>query len=74
MTKKDYELIAESLRCAGPSTVLPVDIDPSDVYIYRKGRGHAWRNTCLTMADRLALANPLFSRKKFLELCGVDER
>ena len=72
MTKKDYELIAEGLRLAMPGPTVPTSLDQFDIQAYRKGRGDAWRNTCKTVADRLALANPRFSTRMFLTACGLN--
>lgn len=74
MTKKDYELIAQGLKIAGPSATIPANMAPEDVQAYRQGRKHSWQNSCKTLADLLALDNPLFSRNRFLTACGIDER
>ena len=38
----------------------------------RLGAGHAWKDTCLAMADALANTNPRFDRARFLAACGVQ--
>lgn len=54
MTKKDYELIARTLkthRC---------DEWPAD---------QVWRDICIHLADAFAVSNPNFKREKFLQAC-----
>lgn len=69
MTKKDYELIAQSLWIAKPSIVTPDYVKFKVTYI--TGKMHAWKNTCKTVADGLALKDKRFKKDEFLRLCGV---
>jgi len=71
MTKKDYELIAQSLQIAKPNwDNAPYEYTMNDVY--KTGRLHAWENTCETLAQNLEHANPKFNRSKFLASCGLS--
>ena len=56
MRKKDYELIANTLRYTRPVGDVLVD---------------HWQYTCLSFADELQSDNPRFDRNKFLKACGV---
>lgn len=62
MTRKDYELIAETLRTAKPLS------DAS-------GEVHAfWGRTCDMFAITLSETNPRFDRMRFLKACGTETR
>ena len=58
MTRKDYILIAESVRAA-------MDAAPSDT------AREAVRDTAHKLAARLATTNPRFDRWAFLNACGA---
>lgn len=60
MTRKDYELIASGLRSTMPAKTNPYP----DAY-------HGWHSAVTGLAARLASANPLFDRQRFLSACGV---
>ena len=71
MTKKDYELIAQSLWIARPDwDNTPYEYVMND--IYKTGRLNAWDNTCKTLAQGLEQNNPKFNRSKFLRACGLE--
>jgi len=65
MTKKDYELIAVTVK-----------VFDGDMSGYCGANESKTRRVIVTdiaqrLADALAAENPLFNRQKFLEACGV---
>lgn len=56
MTKKDYELIADSLRTSYFNTHKSRDV----------------RLAIIDMADALQITNSKFNRDKFLKACGIE--
>ncbi len=67
MTRKDFLLISDAVRCArrdNTSGVGPRN-DLSD-----HNRGVAW--VARNLADALAHDNPRFDRERFLKACGVS--
>ena len=68
MTKKDFELIANTLRSEDPRTKHYPDMTD-----WEKGvAGEEWNTTVLAFADALATTNPRFDRARFLAACGVQ--
>jgi hypothetical protein len=63
MTRKDFELIATTLRHERP------DRDGSR---WADGARDAWSTIVLQFADALATTNRSFDRARFLAACGMD--
>lgn len=61
MTRKDYQLIADSLKGALP----PVQFEGDE---YRRDGIEA---VALGLAERLQEENPRFDRDRFLKACGL---
>ena len=60
MTRKDYELIARSLRSTKPDE-LSTTVEQV-----------LWRRTCRVFAGDLQADNPNFNCKLFLRACGIE--
>ncbi len=63
MTRKDFELIAATLK---PAIQVHVGEYPTDI------TGSALRELARDFADALTRTNPLFDRARFLRACGVE--
>lgn len=63
MTRKDFVLIADTLKAAKP---LYIPEDREVMFAYS-----AWENVAYGMATALARTNPAFDRTRFLTACGV---
>jgi hypothetical protein len=61
MTKKDFELIARTMRG---------QIETADA-MYEEHGARALRACCVAFADELEAANPRFDRTRFLGACGA---
>lgn len=64
MTKKDYELIAGTLK---PMQFTILDGNRWD------GEPSDYENVCNDFANALQKHNPKFDRKKFLTACGITD-
>ena len=67
MTKKDFVLIASTLRASCPRLSCPFDVEHREAWI--DGAMAAWAGTILQMADALASTNPRFNRDTFIKAC-----
>lgn len=63
MTRKDFVLIADTLKATKPFSSARVMVNMDALL--------AWRATAEAMADALARTNPQFDRARFLTACGV---
>lgn len=63
MTKKDYILIADTLKYCRPCKIAK----PKGY----EDRMEAWRGTVEELTKRLQAENTRFDRSRFLEACGV---
>lgn len=67
MTKKDYELIANSIKRSHKD---------SQDFGYSRDQlnsiNETYQHICENLASVLEHDNPLFSRTKFLQACGID--
>ena len=68
MTRRDFELIADALKCG------LADINGPD-YQDEEARGalYALRLLALDLAERLHGVNPRFDRECFMRACGFGE-
>lgn len=64
MTKKDYELIAKTLKDS--INLLYFDTGHDEVMCYKQ-----YKATCLLFANNLASTNPRFDKQRFLTACGI---
>lgn len=64
MTRKDYVLIADALKCVRTSAAGRDEGELED-------RLAQWSEDCEAVADALANDNPRFDRDRFLKACGV---
>lgn len=64
MTKKDYDLIANSI-----SRLVPGVVDRTTVP-YHAGEMNALLNAAHSLAESLASQNPRFNRDRFMVACG----
>jgi hypothetical protein len=62
MTKKDYELIAGSIKFSRTSGILTTEAD------------EAMQILADDLSIQLANENPRFDRDKFLKACGLEEK
>jgi hypothetical protein len=67
MTRKDYILIAATLKSAMPDADY-CGGESSTAYGFAK---HYWVKACQAMAYQLAGQNSAFDRARFLAACGV---
>ena len=67
MTKKDFELIANTLRSEDPRTKHYFDMTD-----WEKGAADEWNTIVLAFANALQTTNPRFDRARFLAACGVQ--
>jgi hypothetical protein len=65
MTKKDFELIAATLKARRIDKDVPQSLVST-------GMEHQWRSTCHAFAQALSDAHPRFDRARFLAACGVE--
>ncbi len=65
MTKKDYELLANTLNYCKPSQIAKPKGYAS--------RLEAWQGIVVEITDRLAQDNPKFDRSKFLQWCNREQ-
>lgn len=65
MTRKDFVLIADTLK----ATVPPTPSDPKNLAAI--ARYATWTAVTMNMADALASTNPTFDRARFLTAAGV---
>lgn len=65
MSKKDYELIAESLKNSQPDSRL---VQPE----YWSTACAQWKISVKIICDSLSNNNPRFNREKFLKACGYN--
>ena len=72
MTKKDYVLIAATLR-GDAAHLAPnaVYTDYTTMPAWNKGAYDQWHTTVLAVCDALVSTNPRFDRARFLAACGV---
>jgi hypothetical protein len=64
MTKKDFEMIASTLKSEMPER------EPGNRW--SDGARDEWSTTCLAFASMLASTNPRFDRARFLAACGME--
>jgi len=67
MTRKNFITIAAALRLSKPA--LGDRKRPNSAAI-EQGARMQWEHDCTSLADVLALSNPLFDRSRFLDACG----
>lgn len=65
MIKKDYELIAATLRRS--RIILPGQPNRE------KDTAAQWRAIAIAMAQKLGAENPMFNAKRFYAACGMDQ-
>jgi hypothetical protein len=69
MTRKDYVLIAETLR--NDAAHLNHGKHYNDMAAWERGAFDQWNTTVLAISGALASENPRFDRSRFLAACGV---
>ena len=67
MTRKDYILIAETLR----ELLADIDREPVGMREVLTGERIGVRSVALRLADQLRQDNPRFDRTRFIETCGL---
>ena len=74
MTRKDYELIAGSIRRFSKIYREEAENQENDLEILANMRGglRALTLSANSLASDLSKTNPRFDGKKFLEACGVE--
>lgn len=73
MTRKDYVLLATTMRSMRPINYEAYTKETE----YRKQQQYTavqqWRGTCLALATELQADNSRFNRSRFLKECGVKK-
>lgn len=71
MTRKDYVMLALTLRLDAAHLRLPTYSYPS-MSEWEKGAYDQWNTTVLAIADALKEDNKAFDKPRFLKACGVS--
>ena len=72
MTKKDYILIAQTLRDDAAHLADGGEYNYVNMSQWEKGCYDQWHTVVLAVRDALQRDNPRFDRAKFLAACGVQ--
>ena len=67
MTRKDYVMIAETIR----ELLADIDREPPGMREVLTGERIGVRSVALRLADQLRQDNPRFDRTRFIEACGL---
>jgi hypothetical protein len=67
MTRKDYVMIAETIR----ELLGDIDREPPGMREVLTGERIGVRSVALRLADQLRQDNPRFDRTRFIEACGL---
>ena len=69
MTRKDFEALAETIRCACPRLMCPDNIPDAYRRAWIDGAMTAWDEQASMIADFCEHQNPRFDRRRFLQAC-----
>lgn len=74
MTRRDFQLIAESLKKTRPAHYTErLNSIPEGELAWKRAECSVWNCVCKTIANDLSGTNPRFDRSRFLDACGVKE-
>ena len=73
MTRKDYKLIAATLKAQKPEQTTFYNTDTDAEEYAARARYNQWRETCSRFGEELRQTNELFDVRQFLSACGYFE-